>query len=151
MFLFLQCVVDDNGEPTDELNQEALEFCQQHGVKATKVSEITANKEPAIYSAIQAGIERVNARSTSNAQKVQKWVIVERDFSVTGGELGQLSEIYFPFPTSLVDVVLAFKIRKYLLLFFFFNLLLIIFNQGQCFVIGVTAKQHFRVVFSAVI
>lgn len=113
--------MDDNGEPTDELSQEALEFCRQHGVKATKVSEIIANKEPAIYSAIQAGIEHVNARSTSNAQKVQKWVIVEQDFSVTGGELGQLSEINFPFPTSIVHVVLPFKIRKYLLLLFFFS------------------------------
>uniref|UniRef100_A0A669EWU2 long-chain-fatty-acid--CoA ligase n=1 Tax=Oreochromis niloticus TaxID=8128 RepID=A0A669EWU2_ORENI len=96
MLLTLKCVVDDNGEPTDELNQEALEFCQQHGVKATKVSEITANKEPAIYSAIQAGIERVNARSTSNAQKVQKWDIVERDFSVTGGELGPTMKLRRP-------------------------------------------------------
>lgn len=119
LFLFLQCVVDDNGEPTDELNQEALEFCRQHSVKATKVSEIIANKEPAIYSAIQAGIERVNARSTSNAQKVQKWVIVEQDFSVTGGELGQLSEIYFPFPTSIVHVALPFKVSICFCFFFF--------------------------------
>lgn len=96
MLLTLKCVVDDNGEPTDELNQEALEFCQQHGVKATKMSEIIANKEPAIYSAIQAGIERVNARSTSNAQKVQKWVIVEQDFSVTGGELGPTMKLRRP-------------------------------------------------------
>lgn len=87
--------MDDNGDPTDELSPETLEFCQQHGISATKASEIIANKEPAIYSAIQAGIERINARSTSNAQKVQKWVILERDFSVTGGELGQLPELCF--------------------------------------------------------
>uniref|UniRef100_A0A671UF09 long-chain-fatty-acid--CoA ligase n=1 Tax=Sparus aurata TaxID=8175 RepID=A0A671UF09_SPAAU len=89
MLLTLKCVVDDNGEPTDELSPEALAFCQQHGVTATKVSQIIANREPAIYTAIQEGLERVNARATSNAQKVQKWIILERDFSIGGGELGE--------------------------------------------------------------
>lgn len=81
--------MDDNGEPTDDLSPEALDFCRQRGVKAAKVSEILASKEAAVYKAIQEGLERVNARSTSNAQKVQKWVVLQRDFSVTGGELGQ--------------------------------------------------------------
>lgn len=81
--------MDDNGDPTDELSSEVLDFCQQNGVTATKVSEIVANKEPAIYKAIQEGLERINAKATSNAQRVQKWVILERDFSVGGGELGE--------------------------------------------------------------
>lgn len=69
-----------------------MDFCRQHGVTATKVSEVIASKEPAIYQAIQKGVERVNARATSNAQKVQKWIILERDFSVIGGELGQFKD-----------------------------------------------------------
>ncbi|KAM9360185.1 long-chain-fatty-acid--CoA ligase ACSBG2-like [Symphorus nematophorus] len=96
MLLTLKCVVDNNGDPTDELSPEALDFCQQHGVTATKVSEIVANKEPAIYKAIQEGVERINARATSNAQKVQKWVILERDFSVGGGELGPTMKLRRP-------------------------------------------------------
>ncbi|XP_059192438.1 long-chain-fatty-acid--CoA ligase ACSBG2-like [Centropristis striata] len=96
MLLTLKCVVDDNGEPTDELNPEVLSFCQQHGIKSTKVSEVIASKEPAIYTAIQEGMERVNARATSNAQKVQKWVILERDFSVGGGELGPTMKLRRP-------------------------------------------------------
>ncbi|XP_022047181.1 long-chain-fatty-acid--CoA ligase ACSBG2-like [Acanthochromis polyacanthus] len=96
MLLTLKCVVDDNGDPTDELTAEALEFCRQNGIAATKVSEIVANKEPAFYTAIQEGIERVNARSTSNAQKVQKWVILDRDFSITGGELGPTMKLRRP-------------------------------------------------------
>lgn len=87
--MFPQCVVNDNGEPTDKLSPEALDVCRQLGVTATKVSEIITNKEPAIYNSIQEGIERVNARATSNAQKVQKFTILERDFSVIGGELGR--------------------------------------------------------------
>ncbi|KAM7415789.1 hypothetical protein PAMA_018043 [Pampus argenteus] len=96
MMLTLKCVVDDNGDPTDELSPEALDFCQQHNVTATKVSEIIANKEPAIYRAIQEGMERVNARATSNAQKIQKWVILQRDFSVGGGELGPTMKLRRP-------------------------------------------------------
>ncbi|XP_068576804.1 long-chain-fatty-acid--CoA ligase ACSBG2-like [Cebidichthys violaceus] len=96
MLLTLKCVVDDSGEPTDELSPEALIFCQQHNVTATKVSEIVANKEPAIYKAIQEGMERSNARATSNAQKIQKWVILERDFSVSGGELGPTLKLRRP-------------------------------------------------------
>ncbi|XP_068616922.1 long-chain-fatty-acid--CoA ligase ACSBG2-like [Brachionichthys hirsutus] len=96
MLLTLKCVIDDSGEPTDDLSPEVMEFCRQHGVTATKVSEVIANKEPAIYEAIQEGLERVNARSTSNAQRVQKWVILERDFSITGGELGPTMKLRRP-------------------------------------------------------
>ena len=53
------------------------------------MSEVLANKEPAIYKAIQEGVERINAKATSNAMRVQKWVILERDFSIGGGELGE--------------------------------------------------------------
>uniref|UniRef100_A0A1A8FR36 long-chain-fatty-acid--CoA ligase n=1 Tax=Nothobranchius korthausae TaxID=1143690 RepID=A0A1A8FR36_9TELE len=96
MMLTLKCEMDDNGEPTDDLSPEVLDFCQQHGVKSTKVSEVLANKEPAIYKAIQEGMERVNARSTSNAQKVQKWILLGRDFSVVGGELGPTLKLRRP-------------------------------------------------------
>ncbi|XP_070689704.1 long-chain-fatty-acid--CoA ligase ACSBG2-like [Pempheris klunzingeri] len=96
MLLTLKCAMDDNGEPTDDLSPEALDFCQQHGVTATKVSEIISNKEPAIYKAIQEGFERINAKATSNAQRVQKWIILERDFSVVGGELGPTMKLRRP-------------------------------------------------------
>ncbi|KAM6930856.1 long-chain-fatty-acid--CoA ligase ACSBG2-like [Xenentodon cancila] len=96
MLLTLKCVTDENGDPTDELSPEALDFCQQHGITATKVSELIANKEPALCKAIKEGIERVNAKSMSNAQKIQKWVILEQDFSVTGGELGPTLKLRRP-------------------------------------------------------
>ncbi|KAM8885391.1 long-chain-fatty-acid--CoA ligase ACSBG2-like isoform 2-T2 [Spinachia spinachia] len=96
MLLTLKCVVDDTGEPTDELGPEALLFCTRHDVAATKVSEIIASKEPAVYKAVQEGVDRANARATSNAQKVQKWVILERDFSVGGGELGPTLKLRRP-------------------------------------------------------
>ncbi|KAM3868234.1 long-chain-fatty-acid--CoA ligase ACSBG2-like [Diretmus argenteus] len=96
VLLTLKCVLDESGEPTDELSPEAVDYCQQQGVTATKVSDIIANKEPAIYRAIQEGMERVNARATSNAQKIQKWVILDQDFSITGGELGPTMKLRRP-------------------------------------------------------
>uniref|UniRef100_A0A8C8EVD0 long-chain-fatty-acid--CoA ligase n=1 Tax=Oncorhynchus tshawytscha TaxID=74940 RepID=A0A8C8EVD0_ONCTS len=100
MMLTLKCVVDDNGDPTDDLTPEALAFCQQRGVMATKASEIIASEEPAIYKAIQEGIERVNAKANSNAQRVQKWVILDRDFSISGGELGESVSVRNIYSTS---------------------------------------------------
>uniref|UniRef100_A0A4W5MXR9 long-chain-fatty-acid--CoA ligase n=1 Tax=Hucho hucho TaxID=62062 RepID=A0A4W5MXR9_9TELE len=55
-----------------------LAFCQQRGVVATKASEITASKEP----------------------RIQKWVILDRDFSISGGELGESVNVRNIYSTS---------------------------------------------------
>ncbi|XP_062873978.1 long-chain-fatty-acid--CoA ligase ACSBG2-like [Trichomycterus rosablanca] len=96
MLFTLKCTVDDNGDPTDELTPLAVEFCREHGVIATKVSEIIGSKEPAIYKVIQEGVDRVNAKSTSNAQRIQKWTLLSQDFSITGGELGPTMKLKRP-------------------------------------------------------
>ncbi|XP_014897101.1 long-chain-fatty-acid--CoA ligase ACSBG2-like [Poecilia latipinna] len=96
MLLTLKCVMDDEGNPTDILSPEAVDICRQLNVRATKVSEIIANKEPVLYKAIQDGINRFNKTSTSNAQKIQKWILLEKDFSVHGGELGPTLKLRRP-------------------------------------------------------
>ncbi|NXP21944.1 ACBG2 ligase, partial [Scytalopus superciliaris] len=97
MLLTLKCKVDaETGEPGDDLSPEALEYCQKLGSKATKVSEIISSKDKAVYAAIQKGITAVNETATSNAQKVQKWVLLEKDFSVMGGELGPTMKLKRP-------------------------------------------------------
>nr|XP_009665460.1 PREDICTED: long-chain-fatty-acid--CoA ligase ACSBG2 isoform X1 [Struthio camelus australis] len=89
MLLTLKCQVnEENGEPGDDLTPEAIEYCCKLGSKATKVSEIISSKDQAVYAAIQKGISAVNDRAVSNAQKVQKWALLEKDFSLFGGELG---------------------------------------------------------------
>ncbi|XP_032089213.1 long-chain-fatty-acid--CoA ligase ACSBG1-like [Thamnophis elegans] len=89
MLLTLKSSVDpDTSEPTDCLTQEARDFCQKAGSKATRVSEIVQSRDRAIYRAVQDGIDRVNRRSASNPQRIQKWAILGKDFSISGGEFG---------------------------------------------------------------
>ncbi|NWW44911.1 ACBG2 ligase, partial [Pedionomus torquatus] len=93
----LQCTTDvETGEPGDDLTPEAVEFCQKLGSKATKVSEIISSKDKAVYAAIQKGISAVNEGAVSNAQRVQKWVLLEKDFSLFGGELGPTMKLKRP-------------------------------------------------------
>ena len=42
----------------------------------------------AFTKAVQEGVDAANKKAVSNAQKVQKFAFVPRDFSVSGGELG---------------------------------------------------------------
>lgn len=79
------------------MTPEAIEFCHRLGSKATRVSEITGSQDRAIYAAIQEGINRVNEKSASNAQRIQKWTVLGRDFSITSGELGECGVL---FPTG---------------------------------------------------
>lgn len=78
----------ETGEPTDELMPQAVDFCRSFGCNASTVSEILSTKDEKLMSAIQEGLDRANAKATSRAQKVQKWCLLERDFSIPGGELG---------------------------------------------------------------
>lgn len=85
-----QCEVDRrNGEPLDKLSLEAIQFCRKLGSHVSTVSEILELQDPLVYKAIQQGIDAVNQEAISNAQRIQKWVILEKDFSVHNGELGE--------------------------------------------------------------
>ncbi|XP_019118164.2 long-chain-fatty-acid--CoA ligase ACSBG1 [Larimichthys crocea] len=97
MLLTLKCCSDtETMAPTEELSMEAVEFCEQLGSQATKVSDIIGGKDKEVYRAIQEGIDRVNSAATSNAQRIQKWTILKKDFSVSGGELGPTMKLRRP-------------------------------------------------------
>ena len=81
-------------EPTEELSGEAVQLCRQLGSQATTVSDIIEGKDKEVYRTIQEAINRVNSTATSNAQCIQKWAILRKDFSVSGGELGKLSSTW---------------------------------------------------------
>ncbi|ELK27613.1 Long-chain-fatty-acid--CoA ligase ACSBG1 [Myotis davidii] len=85
----LQCTLDpDTCEPTDTLTEQAVEFCQRVGSRATRVSDIVGRQDEAVYRAIEEGIQRVNGNAAARPYHIQKWAILERDFSISGGELG---------------------------------------------------------------
>ncbi|XP_057697072.1 long-chain-fatty-acid--CoA ligase ACSBG2 isoform X2 [Corythoichthys intestinalis] len=96
MLLTIKCEVNADGAPLDELAPEALEMCKKAGSKSTRVSELAGGRDRAINAAIQEGINRVNERATSNAQRIQKWYILEKDFSIAGGELGPTMKLKRP-------------------------------------------------------
>uniref|UniRef100_A0A8C8RMW9 Long-chain-fatty-acid--CoA ligase ACSBG2 n=1 Tax=Pelusios castaneus TaxID=367368 RepID=A0A8C8RMW9_9SAUR len=97
MLLTLKCNINgETGEPEDDLTPEAIAYCLKLGSNARKVSDIVGGKDKAVYAAIQKGIASVNERAISNAQKVQKWVLLEKDFSVSGGELGPTMKLKRP-------------------------------------------------------
>ena len=60
----------DTGEPTNKLMQVAVDFCKSVGCSATTVTEILTSKDESLMKAIQAGLDKANARATSRAQKV---------------------------------------------------------------------------------
>ncbi|XP_058914136.1 long-chain-fatty-acid--CoA ligase ACSBG1 [Kogia breviceps] len=89
MLLTLKCTLDpDTSDPTDNLTEQAVEFCQRVGSKATTVSEVVGKKDEAVYQAIEEGIQRVNMNAAARPYHIQKWAVLERDFSISGGELG---------------------------------------------------------------
>ncbi|XP_028906638.1 long-chain-fatty-acid--CoA ligase ACSBG2 isoform X1 [Ornithorhynchus anatinus] len=97
MLLTLKCQLHpDTSEPEDLLTPEAVEYCHKLGSKSTKVSDIVGGKDKLVFAAIQKGIDAVNEKAISNAQKIQKWTILEKDFSVSGGELGPTMKLKRP-------------------------------------------------------
>ena len=79
--------------PLDQLTPEAQEWCQQRGSSARTVSQVLDTKDEAVLRGMQEGIDRANARSVSRAQKIQKWSILPRDFSIPGDELGKCEKV----------------------------------------------------------
>ncbi|XP_034036051.1 long-chain-fatty-acid--CoA ligase ACSBG2 isoform X2 [Thalassophryne amazonica] len=97
MLLTIKCQVnEETGVPEDELTPEAVELCKKLGSNATRVSEMAGGRDRVIHDAIQEGINRVNEKAISNAQRIQKWIVLDQDFSVVGGQLGPTMKLKRP-------------------------------------------------------
>jgi len=85
--LTLRSVVDPVSlEPSDQLDPNFLIAAAAIGSTAKTVAEAKADDK--VHKAIQAGIDKYNKEgAASRAQCVQKFVILDKDFSVPGGEL----------------------------------------------------------------
>lgn len=104
--------MDKDGSPKDELSQESIYWMRSLGLDYVTLSElIKAGPCPKVnyvvvilrhglliaklincqvIEAINEGIKRANLKAISNAQKVQKFTLLEHDFSIVTGELGEM-------------------------------------------------------------
>jgi long-chain-fatty-acid--CoA ligase ACSBG len=86
MLVSLKCEVNpETGAPTDRLAADALFVGQQIGSEVVTMEE--AAKCPKWKEYIDKGIKEANKKTTSNAQIVQKWVMLPVDFSEKAGDL----------------------------------------------------------------
>ncbi|DAZ98410.1 TPA: hypothetical protein N0F65_000124 [Lagenidium giganteum] len=84
-FLTFRVTMDAEGHPTDKLDAKAVSELQAAGSAATTVSEAKACAKAQEY--LNAGLKRANARATSRAQNIAKFHVLDKDFSIAGGEL----------------------------------------------------------------
>ena len=89
-FITFKVQVDKNQQdmPTNNLTDDAIEWCQSVGSNATKVTDILSGPDGNVMNAIQSGIDKANKQAVSRASCVQKWTILPLDVSVPTGELG---------------------------------------------------------------
>jgi len=93
-FLTLAVEVDtETMEPTGKLSSAARDWVQAQGSNATTVQEVLEGPDVAVMRGIQAGIDKANKEAVSNAQRIQKWMVIPRDFSLPGGELGPTMKV----------------------------------------------------------
>jgi long-chain-fatty-acid--CoA ligase ACSBG len=94
LFLTLTTEVDlDTMEPTDKLTVAAKDWCKSKGSSAETVQDVLEGPDRCVMAALQEGIDKVNKEATSNAQKIQKWMVIPKDFSLPGGELGPTMKV----------------------------------------------------------
>nr|CAD7446791.1 unnamed protein product [Timema bartmani] len=77
----------ETGEALDEVTSEVKDWLTSLGSKASTVSQILEENSEKVMATIQQGIDRANTKAISNAQKVQKYTILPKDFSIPSGEL----------------------------------------------------------------
>ena len=82
----LRVVIDpDTMVASNELDNNCLIELKKLGSDSKTVEE--AKNEDIIHQAIQKSVDYYNNNAVSNAQKVQKYVILDSDFTIAGGEL----------------------------------------------------------------
>lgn len=93
-FLTLSVEVNtDTMEPTNKLSSAARDWCRSVGSNANTIEDILRGPDNRVMKGLQAGIDAANRQAVSNAQKIQKWMILPRDFSLPGGEMGPTMKV----------------------------------------------------------
>jgi len=85
--LTFKTVLDANNLPTNDLHPDVLEWAENLGAESETVTDLIAEDNEEVRLEIMAQIQKVNRKAVSNAQKVHKFMIAPKDFSLPGGEL----------------------------------------------------------------
>ena len=85
------CRQGDQGRHQGEIGQ--LYTFRSVGSNANTVEDIVNGPDGKVMRGLQAGIDAANREAVSNAQKIQKWMILPRDFSIPGGEIGPTMKV----------------------------------------------------------
>lgn len=86
MLLTFKTEIDSDGNPKDELSIESLTWLKSKNINHKTLSELL-NGDENLNQALQEVIDIVNSNAISNAQKIQKFSVLTRDFSIVTGEL----------------------------------------------------------------
>ncbi|XP_064619094.1 long-chain-fatty-acid--CoA ligase ACSBG2-like isoform X2 [Lineus longissimus] len=109
ILLCVRTEVDGDAYPTNKLTAAAVDWCRSVGSSATRLQDIVEEKDAKVLEAIQKGVDRANKKAISNAQKIQKWSILPKDFSTPGGELGPTLKLKRPVVNKMyTDTIEAF-------------------------------------------
>jgi len=87
VLLTLRTIADPTGDPNEELVPMVRDWLRQIGSKASSAREALDQDCPKVRAALSAAIEAANHKAVSRASKVQKYVLLPNDFSITTGEL----------------------------------------------------------------
>ena len=75
----------------DELDPIAIKWLENNGYSGiTTLTQVLSNyssPSSSLVATIQGGMDRANAKAVSNAQRVRKWVLLDKDFSMVMNEL----------------------------------------------------------------
>jgi len=79
--------MDEKNQPTDLLHPDVKQWAEDLGSEAETVTDLVEEDNEDVRLELLEGIQKVNRRAISNAQKVHKFMIAPSDFSLAGGEL----------------------------------------------------------------
>jgi len=83
----LKTELDSNNLPTDRLHPDVIKWADEFGSEAETITQLLLEDNEEVRLEIMNQIQKVNRKAISNAQKVHKFMIAPKDFSLPGGEL----------------------------------------------------------------
>ena len=116
MLITLKTKLHDDGSSSDELDDEVVAWLKTFDLQATKISEILETElNVKLHNEIQSQINRVNKKSASNAQKIQKFSILPKDFAIVTGELTPTMKVKRNYVENqnkqIIDAFYAWKLK----------------------------------------